>query len=161
MTPKLAKCLVGTKINLPSLSSPPLASVPSVLALISSPRDESLGSWGGRLCRAQLSFDSCPEPYRHHCVHMCGCVLLHVREALRHCCCDEHRDNFACCFKAMHVRVSAHKHIWWLVHLSLCVTVCVCECLPVVCGCDSKCQEMRRSFWANKHKFPNNCSHLS
>lgn len=27
----------------------------------------------------------------------------------------------------------------------LCVSlnVCVCECLPVVCGCDSKCQEMR------------------
>lgn len=40
VAPKLAKCLADTKINLPSLSYPPLASIFSVLALISSPRDE-------------------------------------------------------------------------------------------------------------------------
>lgn len=99
VTPKLAECLVGTKINLPSLSSPPLASVPSVLALISSPGDESLGSWGGRLCRAQSSFDSCPEPYGQcHCVHMCGCASLHVTEALCQYGCEEsgQRRMLAC-----------------------------------------------------------------
>ena len=99
MTPKLAACLVGTKINLPSLSFPPLLCVPSVLALISSPGDESLGSWGGRLLRAQSSLSSWPEPPgQRHCVrgvapHLCGC--------------EERRGSAACWWVSMHGRVSA------------------------------------------------------
>lgn len=105
VTPKLAECLVGTKINLPPLSSPPLASVPSVLALISSPEDESLSSWRGRLHRAQLSFDSCPEPYRQrYCVHMWGvhcCISgrLHVSAAEK-----SAGDSVACWHVTMHIR---------------------------------------------------------
>lgn len=98
MTPKLAACLVGTKINLPSLSSPPLVSVPSVLALISSPGDESLGSWGGRLLRAQLSLSSWPSPHRQHC-----CVLG-VTPSL--CGCEEYRDSAACWPVSLHSRLS-------------------------------------------------------
>lgn len=37
--------------------------------------------------------------------------------------------------------MSGCLHVSILVSVSL--NVCVCECLPVVCGCDSKCQETR------------------
>lgn len=141
VTPELAVCLVGTKINLPSLSSPPLASVPSVLALISSPGDESFGSWGGRLHRAQPSLASCPEPRGPcHRVHACR------RAPVCHpvpcpCGCGEHRGAgmWPCASGCLHPGISSHRCLCFRAPLN----VSVCECVAVACVWGSKCQEMR------------------
>lgn len=130
-------CLVGTKINLSSLSTPPLASVLSVLALISSPRMSHLAAEEGNCAEPNETLTPALSLASSTTVFMCVGLLLSVAVCAG---CKQCRDS---------LRAGPHSCISGYLYrrVSGCCTLCVLlncvgtyVCVSGACVW-SKCQE--------------------